>query len=88
MENVLNKHEDVFESAVLGVHDPRRGETIMAFVAAEQESSLDEESVRSFARERLPAYKVPRRFQVVEVMPKGPTGKILKRVLREQYLDA
>ena len=84
IETVLNEHEAVFESAVLGVTDPRRGETIMAFIAPAEGRDVTDDELRRHARARLPAYKMPRRFVFAESLPKGPTGKILKRLLRDR----
>ncbi len=82
IEEVLFAHEAVQEAAVIGVPHERHGEEIKAFVVRKAESELSEQELIAFARERLAAYKYPRIVEFVEMLPKGPTGKILKRELR------
>jgi long-chain acyl-CoA synthetase len=79
VEQVLYQHPDVVEAAVLGVPDDHFGEEIVAVLTL-REGAPEEASVfYEWAKERLSAYKVPRRFQFVDALPKGTTGKILKR---------
>lgn len=87
IEEVLMKHPQVTEAAVIGVPDTSRGETTLAFVMLKDAQSATELELRSFAREQLAGYKVPRRIRIVDDMPRGPTGKVQKRKLREM-LDA
>jgi long-chain acyl-CoA synthetase len=81
IEEVLNAHPGVRASAVIGVADDLRGEVPFAFVELEEGASFDERALRSFCRERLPQYKVPRDIRVLEQIPRTPTGKILRRDL-------
>jgi long-chain acyl-CoA synthetase len=73
----------VKECAVVGLPDAVKGETVAAFIVRREGSAATEAEVEAFCRERMAAYKVPRRVAFVDAVPKSPTGKILKRVLRE-----
>jgi len=79
IEEVLYEHPAVREAAVVGIPHDELGEEIGAAVALRQGAQATEEELRDFVRERLAAYKYPRRVWFVDELPKGPTGKILKR---------
>ena len=81
VEEVLYEHPDVVEVAVIGVPDEHFGEEVAAVVALRPGASFDAAEFRAWAKERLSAYKVPRLFQVMDTLPKGPTDKILKRAI-------
>lgn len=87
IEAVLEQHEGVLQAAVIGIQDGLRGETPIAFVLPKKDAEPKEDELRAFARQRLASFKTPRRVIVREDLPTGPTGKILKRKLRE-YFDA
>ncbi len=83
IESVLVAHPAVAEAAVVGVPDDVRGEVPVAFVIpAEGHESVRDTDIRAFCRERLAAYKVPREVYMSTDLPRGPTGKILKRALQ------
>lgn len=79
VEEVLYEHPDIVEVAVVGVPDDHFGEEVAAVIALAPGSSLTGEELRAWAKVQLSAYKVPRLYQFVESLPKGATGKILKR---------
>src|SRR5688572_8220756 len=81
IEEVLVLHPKVKEVAVIGVKDEVRGEVPKAFVIAHEGATLEEKELRSFCRENLAGYKVPKHFEVVPDFPRTPTGKVLKRLL-------
>ncbi|MFC6341249.1 AMP-binding protein, partial [Nocardioides hankookensis] len=81
VEEVLYQHPDIVEAAVVGVPDPTYGEEVAAAVVLREGAELDAETLRSWAKERLSAYKVPHLVQVLPALPKGPSGKILKRAI-------
>lgn len=81
IEEVLNKHESIHASAVIGVHDDMRGEVPLAFVELEDGAEFSETELRSFCRDILAQYKVPREIRVLSELPRNPTGKILRRAL-------
>lgn len=83
VEEVLYEHPDILEAAVVGRPDDRLGEEVVAYVALRPGASYDVAELTAFTKERLAAYKYPRAIHVVSEMPKGATGKILKRELRE-----
>jgi len=82
IEAALLSHPAVAEAAVVSSRDDVRGELPIAFVILRAETCADEAELRSFCRERLAGYKVPREIRFAQDLPRGPTGKILKRVLR------
>ena len=79
IEEVLYEHPAVREAAVLGVPDESMGEEIGAAVALKEGEDAAADEIRAFVKERVAAYKYPRRVWFVDELPKGPTGKILKR---------
>jgi acyl-CoA synthetase (AMP-forming)/AMP-acid ligase II len=83
VEEVLAQHPLVAEVAVFGVPDDRWGEVVTAAVVSP--SSLDQDELVAFARERLAGYKLPRQVHYVDEMPKTATGKVSKKDLRERY---
>jgi long-chain acyl-CoA synthetase len=84
IEEVLHEHAAVLEAAVIGRPDPRLGEEVVAFISLKPGSSATPEEVIGFCKERLAAYKYPREVRVVDDLPKGPSGKVLKTELRAQ----
>ncbi len=81
-EEVLYAHPAVAEAAVIGVPDDSHGEEVKAVVAFKKGKSATGDELVEYCKERLAAYKYPRIVEVLESLPKGPTGKILKRELR------
>ena len=86
VEDVIYLHPAVKETAVVGVPDPYRGETVKAFVALKKglEDSVTAEDIISFCKARMAAYKYPRQVEFVSEIPKTLTGKFLRRALREK----
>jgi len=86
VEDVIYQHPAVRETAVVGVPDPYRGETVKAYVALKEgeKNSIGPEDIIIFCKERLAAYKYPREVEIVSEIPKTLTGKILRRKLRKE----
>jgi long-chain acyl-CoA synthetase len=83
VEEVLYEHEAVVEAAVIGVPHESHGEEVKAVVAVLPDSKVTPDELQAFCKERLAAYKYPRFVEIIPELPKGPTGKILKRELRD-----
>ena len=79
IEEVLYEHPDVREAAVLGIPSDEYGEEVAAAVALKDGASTSPDELRSYVKEQVAGYKYPRKVWLVDELPKGPTGKILKR---------
>jgi long-chain acyl-CoA synthetase len=88
VEEALAHHPDVAEVAVIGVPDERWGETVKALIVARSGSTPTADELVAFARERLAGYKLPRSIELVDDFPRTPTGKVLKRELRDRHRAA
>ncbi|MDX1892270.1 acyl-CoA ligase FadD12 [Mycolicibacterium sp. 050158] len=83
VEKTLAAHPDVTEAAVLGVPDEQYGQRLVAFVVLAADASADVDALADHVRENLANYKVPRAITVLDELPRGSTGKILRRDLEE-----
>jgi long-chain acyl-CoA synthetase len=79
IEEVLYEHPAVREAAVIGIPDDRMGEEIGAAIALKEGEDASEDDIKAFVKEQVAGYKYPRKVWFVDELPKGPTGKILKR---------
>jgi len=84
IDAVLASHASVLESATIGIPDAKRGETVKSFVVLRPGAAATEAELDAFCRERLAAYKVPRRWEFRTELPKSPVLKILRRRLLEE----
>jgi long-chain acyl-CoA synthetase len=84
VEAVLYRHQAIKEVAVYGIPDPIKGETVKAAVVLKEGITATPEEIIEFCRNSIATYKAPREVIFMDQLPKGATGKILKRVLREQ----
>ena len=85
IERVLAEHPAVAEVAIIGVPDDRWGETVKGVVSLKPDTEATEEELIAFCREHLAHYKCPKSVDIIQALPRNPTGKILKRDLRKPY---
>lgn len=81
IEEVLNRHPSVKDSAVVGMSDESRGEVALAFVELNEGHAFDGAALRAFCRDQLAQFKVPREIRWVDALPRNGTGKIVRRQL-------
>ena len=85
IENVLHSHPKIEEVAVIGVPDEEWGEQPMAIVVLKKGETATADEIMEYCRAKLASYKRPRSVVFVDELPRNPMGKVLKRVLRDQY---
>src|SRR5712691_7944691 len=88
VEEVIATHPAVAEVGVAGVPDPHSGEAVMAWVVPRKGMGVTEEEVRDHCRRHLAAYKVPKRVEFREALPKSAIGKLLRRELAREFRAA
>ena len=88
IEDVLIRHPDIVEAAVIGVADERWGESLKAFVVSRSGQSLQTDELIAFCADKLARFKIPRNFVRIEALPRNAGGKILKTTLREKSNNA
>ncbi len=87
VEDLICGHPEVIEATALGVEDKEWGHRLRAFVVKADGASVDEDVIKAYVKDNLARYKVPREVIFLDELPRNPTGKILKRELREIQLD-
>lgn len=81
IEDVLRRHPDVHDAAVIGMQDPMRGEVALAFVELEEGAKVASAELRKYCNGPLAPFKVPREVRIIDALPRNPTGKIMRRAL-------
>jgi fatty-acyl-CoA synthase len=87
VEDCISGHPDVVEATAIGVEDKEWGHRLRAFVVKKDNASVDEDTIKKHVKDQLAKYKVPREVIFLDELPRNPTGKILKRELREIDAD-
>jgi fatty-acyl-CoA synthase len=87
VEDCLSGHPDVVEATAIGVEDKEWGHRLRAFVVKKDGADVDEDTLKKHVKDQLAKYKVPREVVFLDELPRNPTGKILKRELREMDVD-
>ena len=82
IEEVLDQHESVSASAVIGMSSEKRGEVPLAFVELNEGHEFDEQALKTFVRDRIAPFKVPKEIRHIDELPRNPTGKIMRRQLQ------
>jgi len=86
LDNVLFDHPKILEACTIGIPDEYRGETVKAFIVPKKGETLTVDDVITYCKKNMAAYKVPKKFEFVEELPKSAVGKILRRELRDMEL--
>ena len=84
IEEVLYGHPSILEASVVGIPDVARGEEVKAYVSLRDGHPVTVDELMDYCKERMAGYKCPKEFEILHELPKGPTGKILKRELRDR----
>ena len=84
VEEAICKHPAVLETAVIGIPDDEWGESVKAYVVLKPDTEATEQEIIDEAKKNLASYQKPKFVEFIDELPKAPTGKILKRILREQ----
>ena len=84
IENILAEHPAILEAAVVGLPDPKWGEVPRAFIARRAGRSLTEDDVLAYLTGKIAGFKIPKRVEFVDFLPRNPSGKILKTELRKR----
>jgi acyl-CoA synthetase (AMP-forming)/AMP-acid ligase II len=85
VEEAIARHPAVLETAVIGIPDEEWGESVKAYVVLKPGMDADEQAIIDTAKQHLASYQKPKSVEFIAELPKAPTGKILKRVLRDPY---
>ncbi len=87
VESALYSHPDIADIAVIGIPDEKWGEAVKAVIVAKPGSDLSESDVIAYAKDQIAGFKCPKSVDFIEMLPRNPSGKILRRELRAPYWD-
>ncbi len=86
IDEILYQNPKILEAAAVGIPDPRRGETVKAYIVLKPGETATEEEIAQWCKDRLAPYKVPKLFEFRDELPKSNVGKVLRRILREEEI--
>ncbi len=87
VENALMSHDEILDAAVVGVPDDKWGESTKAFVVLSKENSMNESEIISYTKSKIASYKCPKTIEFLDMLPRNPSGKVLRRELRAPYWE-
>jgi long-chain acyl-CoA synthetase len=87
VEEAISTHPNIAEVGVAGVPDPYHGEAVKAWIVLKPGETLTEEAVKAWCRDKIAPYKIPSQIEFMQVLPKTPVGKVLRRELVRQHLE-
>ena len=87
VENALMSHDEILDAAVVGVPDDKWGESTKAFVVLSKENSMNESEIISYTKSKIASYKCPKTIECLDMLPRNPSGKVLRRELRAPYWE-
>ena len=87
IENVIAKHPAVSEVAVIGQPDEKWGEAVTAVVVAKEGMNVSGEEIKKFCEGKIGRFRIPKYVDFAKVLPRNPTGKILRKIVREPYWE-
>ena len=85
IEEILYTHPSIIEAAIIGIPDDQWGEAVKAFVVVKEGENVSEQEIIDFCTEKLASYKKPKSVEFLEILPRNPAGKVLKKELKEKY---
>ena len=85
VENALMSNPHILDAAVIGIPDKKWGESTKAFIVLDSENALSEDQIISYAREKIASYKCPKTINFIDELPRNPSGKVLRRELRDPF---
>jgi acyl-CoA synthetase (AMP-forming)/AMP-acid ligase II len=88
IEGALAEHPEVVDSAVFGLPDEKMGQRVHALVELRPGATLSDDALLAFLGDRLAKFKLPRSIELVDELPREPSGKVLKRQLRDERIEA
>lgn len=86
VEGVLTKHPKVMQAAVIGVPDAKWMEAVSAFIVPKPGMDITEDEIVAFCKDKMAGFKVPKHIIIRQSLPTSATGKILKHVIRDEYI--
>ena len=87
VENALMSNPDIIDAAVIGIPDEKWGESVKGFVVLKDGAKLSEVDIISYTKTQIAGYKCPKSINFIDMLPRNPSGKVLRRELREPFWE-